>query len=265
MQDSPKTGDTGSRPQSAAAAVFVSDVHLHSALPRTTDAFLQFLDRHALESRQLYLLGDLFEYWAGDDDMSSPYVSGIVSALRRVSDAGVEVFWIAGNRDFLVGSGFAAATGARLLEDPAVVSIAGHRIALAHGDAQCTGDVSYMAFRAQVRDPAWQRQFLAQPLAQRKAIIEGLRAGSRAAQQEKSVAIMDVSEDAIAGLFDMTGASILIHGHTHRPRLHEYPQDGRMRRRFVLPDWDCDADQPRGGWIAVDTSGNIRECPLAAL
>lgn len=206
-----------------------------------------------MAARELYLLGDLFEYWAGDDDLDSPFNQSVIDAIRAVSDAGVAVYWIAGNRDFLVGERFAQAAGLTLLAEPHVAVIGGRRIALVHGDAECTDDVSYMAFRQRVRDPAWQQQFLAMPLAQRKAIIAGLREGSREAHTGKTMAIMDVTPAAIDALHTTTGADTIIHGHTHRPALHE---DG-ARRRYVLPDWELDAEPPSGGWIAIDEAGNI--------
>jgi UDP-2,3-diacylglucosamine hydrolase len=235
-----------------AVALFVSDLHLQASHPITAAAFLRFLAERAAAAQQLYLLGDLFEYWAGDDDMADPFHHTIVAAIRAVSDAGVAVFWIAGNRDFLVGPGFANAAGLTLLQEPHVIEIAGQRIALVHGDAECTDDTNYMAFRAQVRQPAWQQQFLAMPLAQRKGIIAGMREGSREAHTMKSNAIMDVTPAAIDALHD-AAADTIIHGHTHRPALHA---DGH-RRRFVLPDWELDAAPERGGWIAVDTAGVI--------
>lgn len=245
--------------QSKPVALFVSDVHLQASLPQTTHAFLDFLRKQAIEAKQLYLLGDLFEYWAGDDDIASPYNRQIVAALRSTSNAGVKIFWIAGNRDFLIGADFAAATGVTLLPDPSVMTIACRRIALAHGDAQCTDDSDYMAFRKQVRQQEWQRNFLAMPLAQRKAIIEGMRNNSREAQRAKSYAIMDVNERAILSLFDATATSILIHGHTHRPARHELEWRGTSRTRYVLPDWDCDANPPRGGWLELHEDGSFRQ------
>lgn len=235
-------------------ALFISDLHLQPSHPATSAAFFAFLKERAMASGALYLLGDLFEAWPGDDDLETFHSQLVAKALREVADAGVAVYWIGGNRDFLVGEGFAAASGATLLAEPHVTTIGGHRIALVHGDAQCTDDVKYMQFRAQVRQPAWQQQFLAMPLSQRKAIIAGLREGSREAQSGKSYEIMDVTPQAIDELFDATGAEVLIHGHTHRPALHELPGG---RRRYVLPDWDLDTEQPRGGWIAIDDTGAI--------
>jgi UDP-2,3-diacylglucosamine hydrolase len=234
-------------------ALFISDLHLQSAHPHTCAAFFAFLEERAMAAQALYLLGDLFEYWAGDDDLDEPFHQHIAQALRAVSDAGVAVYWVAGNRDFLVGRGFAAAAGLHLLSEPHVIELAGQRVTLVHGDAQCTDDLKYMAFRAQVRDPAWQAQFLALPLAQRKAIIAGMREGSRAAHTTKSYELMDVTPAAIRALFDDTGSDIIIHGHTHRPALHI---DG-ARRRYVLPDWEPDAEPPRGGWIAITNDGAI--------
>ena len=238
------------------AALFISDLHLQSSHPRTSAAFLSFLEHHAQYAQALYLLGDLFEYWAGDDDLEDPFNARMTAAIRAVSDAGVHVYWIAGNRDFLVGSGFAAAAGATLLSEPHVATIAGRRIVLLHGDAECTKDVPYMEFRAMVRQPAWQKQFLSMPLAQRKAIIDGLRKSSRAHNGEKSMDIMDVTPAAVAQVFAEHASTVMIHGHTHRPALHQVGNT----LRYVLPDWECDVtapEQPRGGWIAIDARGNI--------
>jgi UDP-2,3-diacylglucosamine hydrolase len=236
-------------------ALFISDLHLQESHPRTLEAFFRFLSEHASRAEALYLLGDIFEYWAGDDDLATPFHQQIIKALRALSDQGVAVYWMAGNRDFLVGQDFARAAGLRILPDPHVITLAGQRIALVHGDAQCTDDTNYMAFRAQVRAPAWQQQFLGMPLAQRKAIIAGLREGSRQAQGEKSYEIMDVTAEAVTTLHEATRADVIIHGHTHRPALHLDAQTGR--RRYVLPDWELDAEPPRGGWIALTADGRL--------
>lgn len=256
------SANTGEEAQSKPVALFASDVHLHASLQRTTQAFLDFLYGRARQATRLYLLGDLFEYWAGDDDIDTDYNSRIVAALRDVSDGGVKIFWIAGNRDFLVGSEFSAATGVVMLSDPTVITIAGQRLVLTHGDAQCTDDSDYMTFRAQVRGAAWQTGFLAMPLAQRKSIIEGMRNGSREAQRTKAYDIMDVNQGAIASLFDATDASVMIHGHTHRPARHETTSNGTARVRYVLPDWDCDANPARGGWIELLDDGTFRQIDL---
>jgi len=236
-----------------ALALLISDLHLQESHPRTADAFFRFLDVQAAQADQLYLLGDIFEYWAGDDDLGTPFHARVVNALRAVADKGVALFWMAGNRDFLVGAGFAEAAGLTLLAEPHIVTLGGQRIALVHGDAECTLDTEYIKFRTMVRDTAWQNQFLAMPLVQRKAIIAGLREGSREAHTTKSYEIMDVTPEAIEALFAATGADVLIHGHTHRPALHLHGD----KRRYVLPDWELDAAPQRGGWIAVDERGTV--------
>lgn len=236
-----------------ALALFISDLHLQPSHYSTGAAFTAFLEQRAMAAQALYLLGDLFEYWAGDDDLDSPYHQLVIGALRRVADAGVAVYWLAGNRDFLVGQAFADAAGLTLLPEPHVLELAGQRIVLAHGDAQCTMDTKYMEFRAQVRQPEWQAQFLALPLAQRKAIIAGLREGSRAAHGSKTYDIMDVTPAAVAELMAATNTRVMIHGHTHRPALHRVG----ATLRYVLPDWELEAEPPRGGWIALNADGSI--------
>ena len=241
-------------------ALFISDLHLQPSHPHTAAAFYAFLQERAMAAQTLYLLGDLFEYWAGDDDLSDPFNHIIAEAIRAVSDAGVRVYWIAGNRDFLVGEAFAAGAGLTLLAEPHVALIGGQRVTLVHGDAQCTGDTKYMAFRAQVRDPAWQAQFTALPLAQRKAIIAGMREGSKAEHGTKSDELMDVTAAAVECLYADTTSTVIIHGHTHRPALHT---DAAGRLRYVLPDWEPDAEPARGGWIAIDSTGAITRHDLA--
>ena len=221
-------------------------------MPRTAAAFFDFLDRHARHCPRLFLLGDIFEYWAGDDDLG-PFNLQVIEAVRRVADGGTQVHWIAGNRDFLAGEAFAKAAGLDLLPDPYLLRGAGPDIVLTHGDALCTDDTGYMQFRAMVRQPQWQREFLSQPLEKRKAIIAGVRQGSKDAQRGKADYIMDVNGDAVRALFAATGTRTMIHGHTHRPALHE----SEGYRRYVLPDWDCDGDSPRGGWIALYADGTI--------
>lgn len=243
-------------PEQRPVALFISDLHLQPSHPRTSAAFLAFLHEHAMKATELYLLGDLFEYWAGDDDLDDPFNRQMTQALRAISDAGVALYWIAGNRDFLVGPGFAEATGATLLQEPHVAHVGGRDIVLVHGDAECTDDLKYMEFRAMVRQPAWQAQFLALPLSQRKAIIAGLRQNSRQDQGDKSYATMDVTPQALAQVFASTATNVMIHGHTHRPALHATG----ATLRYVLPDWECDVapgEAMRGGWIAIDASGAI--------
>jgi UDP-2,3-diacylglucosamine hydrolase len=252
-----RASGTAATTEAETIAFFVSDLHLQPSMPRTAQAFLDFLQKHALKAQQLYLLGDLFEAWAGDDDIATPFNRQIIGALRSVADAGVAVFWIAGNRDFLIGADFAAAAGLTLLPDPFVIDSGPHRVILSHGDTLCTDDLGYMAFRAQVRQAAWQQAFLALPLAQRKALIAEMRDGSRAEQRLKPAEIMDVNSAAVATLFAASDSNVMIHGHTHRPARHEHAGAKGVQLRYVLPDWDCDAAPPRGGWIALTRDGQL--------
>lgn len=234
-------------------ALFVSDTHLNPSLPKTTEAFLHFLRHHAKHVGSLYLLGDLFEYWAGDDNMDDPYNRSIVDALLAVHEHGVKLYWIAGNRDFLVSDDFADATGAQLLPDPSIIELGSRKTVITHGDALCTDDLAYMAFRQQVRQAEWKKNFLSMPLEQRKQIIEGLRNESKKEQQHKSMEIMDVNSNAVEQLFTESGTELMIHGHTHRPAIHA--MNGKIRH--VLPDWDCDTGSPRGGWLAAFADGSL--------
>ena len=242
-------------------ALFISDLHLQVSHPRTLQAFLAFMKERAVQAERLYLLGDIFEYWAGDDDLADPFNAQVVATIRAVADAGTTVYWMAGNRDFLVGDAFARAAGLQQLADPHVIAAGPRTIALLHGDAQCTLDTAYMAFRAQVRQSAWQADFLGMPLAQRKAIIAGLRQGSRDAHTEKSYETVDVTPDAIDAVFLDTGADVIIHGHTHRPAVHEHGK----KLRYVLPDWEPDAEPRRGGWFALHADGSIVRHDLTEL
>lgn len=249
-------------------ALFISDLHLQAEMPATTAAFLSFLKQHARYAQQLYLLGDIFEYWAGDDDIASPFVQRIVRALKGVSDAGVELFWIAGNRDFLVGKEFAAATKATILADPHILDYGGQRYLISHGDQLCTDDLAYQQFRAQVRQPEWQAAFLARPLEERKAMIANMRLQSKLHQQQATV-ITDVNQQAVDQFFTDHQAHILIHGHTHRPALHR--KKGTCR--YVLSDWDQDLNQDRnqqsaplrGDWIALLADGRLQRYSYAGM
>ena len=243
------------RAQPKLIALFASDIHLHTSLPKTTDAFCRFLNRQARKAERLYLLGDLFEYWAGDDDIASNYHAKIVQELHALSNFGTQIFWIAGNRDFLIGKKFSLETGVNLLPDPSVVEVANKEILISHGDEHCTDDLPYMAFRNMVRQEKWQQEFLILPLIQRKKIIEGLRVNSQTAQKEKTPEIMDVNPKAIQQLFNRNSVEIIIHGHTHRPAKHQ----NENGIRYVLPDWDCDLENKpsRGGWIEMYSTGEI--------
>jgi UDP-2,3-diacylglucosamine hydrolase len=217
---------------------FISDLHLSAEHPRTTRIFLDYLSGAARRAERLYILGDLFESWAGDDDLHEPEHRPVVVAMRELADAGVDILVMHGNRDFLLGERFAAASGAVLIADPTPVDLYGQRALLTHGDALCTDDVEYQEFRRMVRDATWQHNFTSQPLATRKAQIAALRSRSREAKAGKAEYIMDVNADAVAALLRSYGLpSLLIHGHTHRPARHALEVDGVRCERIVLGDW----------------------------
>lgn len=221
-----------------APILFISDLHLNADEPETVERFRHFCRNIAPQAQALYILGDFFEYWAGDDDMAEPFNHGIVEELRQLSTKIPHIHLLHGNRDFLLGADFAAAAGVTLLPDPTLIDLFGRPTIITHGDALCTDDVAYQQFRAMVRNPQWQAQFLAQPLAVRKAIAEDLRRKSEASKQEKSAAIMDVNPEAVTDLFRrFPDARDLIHGHTHRPACHVLALEGRECRRWVLQDW----------------------------
>lgn len=221
--------------------------------------FLDFLAGPAREAARLTILGDLFDYWAGDDDLADPFNKRVVVALRNLSDGNVRLEFMAGNRDFLIGDDFAAATGLTLLPDPCVRDIGGVKTLLTHGDVLCTDDADYQYFRAQVRNPAWRAAFLARPLAERKREIEALRARSEAEKQIKPLAIMDVNPAAVAAALADHGAQAMIHGHTHRQGRHEHHVAGKACQRWVLGDWHAD----RGNALACNRRWAFVALPLA--
>ena len=246
--------------------LFISDLHLAAAAPATLARFLRFCEEEAAAHAELLILGDLFEYWIGDDtlDAEDDAVSrSVAAALRALSGRGVRVYVMHGNRDLLLGSGFLRATGAQLLADPAVASIDGRELLLAHGDAWCTQDVEYMRFRATVRHEATQRQFLAGPRAARLAFVGAARAQSESGKQAKAMEIMDVTPSSVDEALRASRQRLLIHGHTHRPAVHRFLLDGEPAERWVLPDWDFDAQPARGGAIGVQ-DGELVSVPLAA-
>ncbi|MBN9422364.1 MAG: UDP-2,3-diacylglucosamine diphosphatase [Candidatus Accumulibacter sp. 66-26] len=223
--------------------LFVSDLHLSAQAPGVTRLFLDFLAGRARAAAELYVLGDLFEAWPGDDCIDDPddrYNAGIVAALRELSDAGVALSVMRGNRDFLLGDDFATRSGARLLPDPYVLSLPAWQFVLAHGDALCTDDREYQTFRLQVRDPAWRAAFLAKPLAERKAIAAALRQQSENSKRDKAQYQMDLNAGATEDFLREHGYATFIHGHTHRPATHDHIVDGIHVERWVLADWHDD-------------------------
>lgn len=238
--------------------LFVSDLHLHPSRPHTARLFHDFLKGPARGAAALYVLGDLFDAWAGDDDLGDAFNAAICADLKALADAGTRVGFIAGNRDFLAAAGFAAAAGLTIVADETVVDVAGTPTLLLHGDTLCTDDAEYQAFRADIRSAQWQRDFLALPLAARKAEIERLRSRSESEKRVKPMALMDASRAAVEQAFAAHGVVRMIHGHTHRQARHEHVVDGRPCERWVLPDWDA-----TGGALACDEAG-CRWLPVGA-
>ena len=220
------------------ARLFVSDVHLDAGAPEATGQFVGFLEREAAQAEALYILGDLFEAWVGDDD-EDPEKERVCSSLRALAARGVACFALHGNRDFLLGEGFTERSGCRLLGDPVIAELDGEPVLLTHGDALCTDDHSYQELRSAVRSRDWQRRFLALPLSTRERLSHEARAGSRRhlARARGRPYIMDVNEGAVAAAFRAAGVRRMIHGHTHRPGVHEMRLDGAPAQRIVLGAW----------------------------
>lgn len=217
-------------------ALFIADLHLCEQEPKTVRAFLDFLRETAAGADALYILGDLFEYWAGDDDRT-PLTITVATALKALADQGTQCYFLAGNRDFLLGPEFAALAGLQILADPTLITLDGRSLLLSHGDALCTDDAAYQQFRRQVRTATWQKEFLHKPLPQRREVIEQVRRHSETAKREKVLEIMDVNRDAVADLLRRHDYVSMIHGHTHRPATHSLLIDGHSCERWVLSDW----------------------------
>ncbi|WP_250462403.1 UDP-2,3-diacylglucosamine diphosphatase [Microbulbifer litoralis] len=214
----------------------ISDLHLDENRPEITRAFFDFLRGPAAGAEALYILGDFFEVWIGDDD-DAPLAREVADELRRYSGSGVELYLMHGNRDFLLGQDFAHRAGAVLLPDPSLVTLAGQKVLLMHGDSLCTLDEEYMVFRQQARDPDWQEALLAKPLDERRQIAAQIRAVSKSMNSRKAEDIMDVTPAEVEKAMRAHGVHTLIHGHTHRPDRHQFSLDGTAAERIVLGDW----------------------------
>lgn len=236
--------------------LFISDLHLAESRPSTTAAFLSFLDGPARDADSLWILGDLYEYWTADGDLAEPFNGAVADALATLAKSGVKVRVFHGNRDFMLGKGFARRAGAELVNEPYCLMLGGRRVALMHGDALCTDDVKYMAYRAWSRDPKRQALFRLLPRWIRHRVAGRIRSTSREDKRDKSLMIMDVNSDAVADCFRSTEADILIHGHTHRPAHHSLMVDDRARERIVLPDWH---DTPT--WLEWDGERFVQHPP----
>lgn len=249
--------------------LLISDLHLHPGAPAITEGFLDWLEHRACGADAVYILGDFFEAWIGDDLLAlgdadptgnAALANRIARALKARADAGTAIYLMHGNRDFLIGEDFARQAGATMLEDPSVVTWGNQRVLLMHGDSLCTQDAAYMAFRSQARDPRWQAQILAMPIPERLALARQLREKSGEANTNKAEDIMDVTPQAVIDAMAAHGVTTLIHGHTHRPAVHELDMAGQAARRLVLGDW-----QPGKGWeieVNQDQPPVLREFSL---
>ncbi len=231
--------------------LFISDLHLSEETPLIRKRFLEFLAGPGRDAEALYILGDLFETWVGDDDIPAPFNRKVVEALNQLTSSGTALFLMHGNRDFLIGENFAKACGATLLPDPTEILLYGVLTVLTHGDQLCTDDVEYQAYRKQVRSAAWQRQVLALPLETRYKMAHDATAMSFKAKQSKTMEIMDVAPQAVTDLLRKYEYPRLIHGHTHRPARHVYRLDDHSCERWVLPDWTT----TRSGALRCDSEG----------
>ncbi|KAF0165156.1 MAG: UDP-2 3-diacylglucosamine hydrolase [Rhodocyclaceae bacterium] len=243
----------------AGTARFVSDLHLRAERPDLTQRFADFLAATAAARVEtLFILGDLFEYWIGDDDLGDPFNARVCKLLRDLADRGTRIFFIAGNRDFLIGETFAAAAGMRLLSETEKVGAGGTPTLLMHGDTVCIDDLPYQEFRRMVRSQQWQADFLARPLPERRAEVASLRRRSAEAMQGKTAAIMDANGAAIREALTAHGCTRLIHGHTHRPGHEVIQLASGSAERWVLSDWDTG----RGDALEIDAAG-IRRINLS--
>ena len=242
-------------------ARFVSDLHLQAGQPEIAARFVAFLeDTAAAGTDALFILGDLFEYWLGDDELSDPFNARIGAKLHALSARGTRIYFLPGNRDFLVGPKFAATSGMELLGEPLRVDVGGTAILLMHGDTLCTDDVAYQDFRHRVRAQQWQAQFLARPIQDRRAEAEALRQRSTEAMRGKTAGVMDVNPLAVRTALEESGCARLIHGHTHRPDCETISLTSGRAERWVLSDWATG----RGDALELDGEG-IRRLSWATL
>jgi UDP-2,3-diacylglucosamine hydrolase len=236
--------------------LFISDLHLEADRPDIGEQFLKFLRTDASEADDLYILGDLFEAWVGDDDPNTHYFT-IKRALRKITDGGIPVYFMHGNRDFMIGREFANETGIEILKDPYKVTMYGEKALLSHGDLLCTDDVQYQRVRKMVRDPDWQASMRAKPLKERLRIAKEARRQSLEQTINMSLEIMDVNQQAVEAVLREHNVDVLLHGHTHRPGVHKIDLGSRRARRIVLGDW-----YTQGSVVRWDSRGpRLEEMP----
>ena len=233
-------------------SLFIADLHLSPSSPKLFQKFQNFLEGPAREATALYILGDLFEIWVGDDDIPSPFNQKVVNALAALTQQGTQLFYLHGNRDFLLGNKFAKACGATHLTDPTILILEdGVRTLLTHGDQLCTEDEAYQAWRKQVRSVTWQRKVMTLPIEERYKIAQEATTMSTQAKKKKTLAIMDVTLQAVIELLRKNDYPRLIHGNTHRPARHTYRLDDNTCERWVLTDWNS----RKGGYVRCDENG----------
>jgi UDP-2,3-diacylglucosamine hydrolase len=231
--------------------LFIADLHLSAERPETIQRFLNFLGNEARGAEALYILGDLFEVWLGDDLIPQEY-QPVIKALRSLNDSGTAIYVMHGNRDFLLGREFERISGCQLINDPLRLDLNGTPTLLMHGDLLCTDDIPYQTMRKQLRDPAWIDAFLAKPAEERITFARELRERSRRETGEKAETIMDVNPQAVIDILTTYDVTQLIHGHTHRPATHQHELSWGVATRHVLPEWNA-----RGGALCCDTDGCI--------
>lgn len=230
--------------------LFISDLHLSAEQPGTIRSFQEFLEVHAGKAASLYILGDFFDVWIGDD-ADTPLIDTVTASLLNLTGQGTRLYLMHGNRDFLIGTAFTRRCAARLIAEPYRLSLFGRQYVLMHGDTLCTDDHDYQAFRRLVRDPVWQLEFLARPLAERQAFAEQAREQSRSMTRNKAEEIMDVNHAAVREFMLGHGCDTLIHGHTHRPAIHQVALPQGRGQRIVLGDWD----QTEARFLRIDQNG----------
>ena len=236
-------------------SLFISDLHLCAQRPDISEAFVRFCTQRAINAESLYILGDLSDAWLGDDD-DSDIAELLKSEIKKLTHAGVKVFIMVGNRDFLMGQQFAADCQCTLLADPSVIDLYGQSVLLMHGDSLCTEDAEYMAFRAQIRNPDMQQVLLSKSLDERRGIAKMLREKSRSANATKTEDIMDVTPSEVVKALNAHNVDIMIHGHTHRPAIHNLIVDSADAKRYVLGDWD------KQGWCITASKDKSKDRSL---
>ncbi len=231
--------------------LFISDLHLAWDKPEITQRFLDFLDNRATKANALYILGDLFDAWVGDDDFSPPNPK-IRESLKRLTESGIKVYFQQGNRDFLLGKQFCEDTGIVLLDDPYLIELFGEPTLLMHGDLLCTDDLPYQEFRSKSRTPEWQHNVLSKPLLVRLLAARWYRIRSYFHKRKKTQEIMDVNQDTVVHTLSVHNCLRLIHGHTHRPNIHNFEVNGKAAQRYVLAAWTKD----KGEVLVWDENGH---------